>query len=277
MGIIGRTIRWTLNALPRTLLQRVAGVAVPMLGLLYAGKGRHCPVCGAQLRRFLPYGYGIVREDALCPRCLALERHRLLWLWLSRETALFEERPVLLHIAPEVCLMRHIERTYADCAERYLTADLESPLAKLHFDVQQIPLTDESVDVVICNHLLEHVASDGDALRELHHIMRPGGWGVMLAPFATVFHSPRGVECPKWWQALDILPVHLLTFAIPLVLMNNQYGGSQVWATLALVPLLLYSGKRGKLRLKYLVYIYYPSHILLLHLLAMLFGVIEKL
>ncbi len=182
MGIIGRTIRWTLNALPRTLLQRVAGVAVPMLGLLYAGKGRHCPVCGAQLRRFLPYGYGTVREDALCPRCLALERHRLLWLWLSRETALFEERPVLLHIAPEVCLMRHIERTYADCAERYLTADLESPLAKLHFDVQQIPLTDESVDVVICNHLLEHVASDGDALRELHRIMRPGGWGVMLAP-----------------------------------------------------------------------------------------------
>lgn len=113
--------------------------------------------------------------------------------------------------------------------------------------------------------------------KKLLNIFDYGFWGVMLAPFATVFHSPRGVECPKWWQALDILPVHLLTFAIPLVLMNNQYGGSQVWATLALVPLLLYSGKRGKLRLKYLVYIYYPSHILLLHLLAMLFGVIEKL
>ena len=104
-----------------------------------------------------------------------------------------------------------------------------------------------------------------------------GFWGVMLAPFATIFHSPRGVDVPKWWQALDILPVHLLTFAIPLVLMNNHFGGSQVWASLALIPLMLYSGKRGKFRFKYLFYIYYPSHIILLHLLAMLFGVIEKL
>ena len=182
MGVVGRTIRWTLNALPRTFLQRVAGVCVPMLGLLYIGRARRCPVCGARLRRFLPYGYGTVREDALCPRCLALERHRLLWLWLTRETSLFEERPVLLHIAPEVCLMRHIERAYADAAERYLTADLESPLAKLHFDVQQIPLESASVDVVICNHLLEHVASDAVALAELHRVMRPGGWGVVLAP-----------------------------------------------------------------------------------------------
>lgn len=102
-------------------------------------------------------------------------------------------------------------------------------------------------------------------------------YGVMLAPCATIFHSPRGVDVPKWWQALDILPVHLLTFAVPLILMNRQFGGVQVWASLALVPLMLYSGKRGKFRFKYLFYIYYPSHIILLHLLAMLFGVIEKL
>ena len=78
MSFVGKAIRWTLNAIQRTVLQRVAGVAIPKLGVLYLGKGRKCPICGAQRRKFLPYGYGKVREDALCPSCLSLERHRLL-------------------------------------------------------------------------------------------------------------------------------------------------------------------------------------------------------
>ena len=48
--------------------------------------------------------------------------------------------------------------------------------------MQQIPLADNSVDVVLCNHLLEHVADDRRALRELHRILRPGGWGIVLSP-----------------------------------------------------------------------------------------------
>lgn len=75
-----RLIRWILNAFPRSVLQRAASWGVPLLGLFYIGRGRECPVCGARRRRFLPYGYVVSREDALCPNCLALERHRLLWL-----------------------------------------------------------------------------------------------------------------------------------------------------------------------------------------------------
>lgn len=186
MGVIGKTTRWTLNHLPRTLLQRVAEAVVPAMGLFCAGRGRECPICGAQRRRFLPYGYVNVRENALCPRCLSLERHRLLWLWLQRESGLLDEGnyPVLLHIAPEVCLKRQFERRYAEAGlgDRYITADLESPLARLHFDVQEIPMAEESVDVVICNHLLEHVENERKALSELRRIMRTGGWGVLLAP-----------------------------------------------------------------------------------------------
>lgn len=183
MGIIGKAIKWTLNHLPRTLLQRVAGWGVPLLGVLYTGRGRKCPICGKQVREFLPYGYGVSRRDALCPRCLALERHRLLWLYIERETDLLNGHPVLLHIAPEVALKRQFERHYGkEHADNYLTADLESPLAKIHFDVQDIPLAEESIDIVICNHILEHVEDDRKALRELHRILRPGGWGVVLVP-----------------------------------------------------------------------------------------------
>ena len=176
-----RLIRWVLNSLPRPLLQRVAGWAVPLLGMLYMGRGRRCPVCGKRCRRFLPYGYVTSREDALCPRCLALERHRMIWLWIERNTTLCSELPRLLHIAPEVSLMRHFRRMYRG-SDNYITADLESPLADMHFDVQQIPLATSSIDVIICNHLLEHVEDDRAAMRELWRVMRPGGWGIMLVP-----------------------------------------------------------------------------------------------
>lgn len=176
------TIRWALNHIPRSWLQRMAGWAVPIMGLGYMGRGRECPICGARRRKFLPYGYVTSREDALCPRCLSLERHRMIWLWLERHSDLFASRPRMLHIAPEVSLMRHFKRHYKDNANNYITADLESPLADMHFDVQHIPMDDRSIDVVMCNHLLEHVADDRLALRELYRIMKPGGWGIMLVP-----------------------------------------------------------------------------------------------
>jgi len=182
-----RLVRFCLNAVPRSVLQRVAGWVVPLAGLFYKGwspKSRRveCSVCGARYRRFMPYGYLRSRDNALCPNCLSLERHRLLWLYLTRETDLLERTPRTLHIAPEVCLMRHLKAHFADVPGRYVTADLESPLADLHFDVQEIPLEDNSFDVLICNHLLEHVADDRKALREFRRILRPGGWGVLLSP-----------------------------------------------------------------------------------------------
>ena len=174
-------IRWALNHIPRRFLQRMAGWAVPIIGLAYRGRGRECPICGSRYRRFMPYGYVTSREDALCPHCLALERHRMIWLWLKESSDLFEGYPRLLHIAPEVSLMRHFKRHYRD-NRNYITADLESPLADLHFDVQNIPLEDESVDVIICNHLLEHVEDDRRAMAELYRILKHGGWGIMLVP-----------------------------------------------------------------------------------------------
>ena len=177
-----RLIRWVLNHLPRTFLQRIAGGVVPLLGLFYLGRGVECPICGAKRRKFLPYGYVKSRSNALCPRCLSLERHRLLWLYFTCETNLLSEFPRVLHIAPEVCLMRHLKEHYREHPGQYLTADLESPLADLHFDIQQIPLEADFADVILCNHILEHVEDDRKALRELYRIMRPGGWGILLSP-----------------------------------------------------------------------------------------------
>ena len=177
-----RIIRWALNLLPRTLLQRMAAWAVPVAGLLYAGRGRTCPVCGAHRRKFMPYGYVVQREDALCPSCLSLERHRALWLCLTDSNTGLTFGGTLLHIAPEACFKRRLRKIMRRADGRYVTADLESPLADLHFDVQQIPLADGSADIIICNHLLEHVADDRRALSELYRVLAVGGWGVLTVP-----------------------------------------------------------------------------------------------
>jgi SAM-dependent methyltransferase len=96
-----------------------------------------------------------------------------------------------LHIAPEVCLSRKFEKIFP--ADNYITLDLESPLAKIHADVQALPFPDGTFDVVFCNHVLEHVADDRLAMREMWRVMRPGGWGVMLSPVdparATTFED----------------------------------------------------------------------------------------
>jgi SAM-dependent methyltransferase len=195
-------IKFILNRVPRGVLQRIAGWAMPIAGLWYAiGRGRkgsghgvECPLCGARYRKFMPYGYVEERKNALCPRCLALERHRLLWLRLERETDLRSQKhgmavgvdarspvsPKFLHIAPEVCLSKKFEKLLPK--ENYITADLESPLAKVHLDVQNIPFPDATFDIVFCNHVLEHVPDDRLAMREMHRVMKPGGWGVMLSP-----------------------------------------------------------------------------------------------
>ena len=53
-----------------------------------------------------------------------------------------------------------------------------------HFDIQQMPFVDHSFDVVICNHVMEHVADDSKAMSEVRRILSPGGWGLLQVPIA---------------------------------------------------------------------------------------------
>ena len=85
----------------------------------------------------------------------------------------------MLHLAPEYCYLTRFKKQ--DNLE-YVTADLNSPWADHHFDCHDIPFEDDSFDVVMANHLLEHVEDDCRVLREFHRVMKPGGWGVLQVP-----------------------------------------------------------------------------------------------
>ncbi|MEQ6167557.1 class I SAM-dependent methyltransferase [Ekhidna sp. MALMAid0563] len=172
-------ISFFLRKIPRKYLQLFSHVALRVIAVFYRGNKVECPVCESRFRKFLPYGRKS-RSNALCPKCLALERHRLIWLYLKRKTDFFTKEAKMLHVAPELCFMSRF-----DALENleYITGDIESPLAKVKMDIHEIPFEDNSIDIIFCNHVLEHVDNDKKALREMHRVLKPGGWAILQVPF----------------------------------------------------------------------------------------------
>jgi hypothetical protein len=171
-------ISFLLRKVPRKYLQLVSHYGLAVLAVFYKGNKVECPVCQSKFKVFLPYGRQS-RSNALCPNCLSLERHRLMWLYLQRETTFFTEKGKLLHIAPEHCFIDRFEKLQN---LDYITADIESPLAKVKMDAHDIPFEEASFDMVFCNHVLEHVDDDHQVLSEIYRVLNPGGWGILQIP-----------------------------------------------------------------------------------------------
>ncbi len=86
----------------------------------------------------------------------------------------------MLHIAPEICFMDRFESIEG---LEYITGDIESPLAKVKMDIHKIPFEDNTFDVSMCNHVMEHVTDDIAAMKEIYRVLKPGGWAIIQVPF----------------------------------------------------------------------------------------------
>ena len=165
--------------IPRHYLHRVAHFFLRIISIFYRGNNYEDPISGRKYRKLLPYGRIDSRENALAPDSMSLERHRLLWLYFNEKTNFFKDNLKFLHIAPEYCFiplfkkMKNLD---------YTTGDLNSPWADVHFDVHDIPFNDNTFDVIICNHVLEHVENDKKVMKEFYRVMKPGGWGIFQVP-----------------------------------------------------------------------------------------------
>ena len=185
-------ISFFLKTVPRKHLQLISHYALKILAIFYKGNQVKCPVCMHSFRKFLPYGR-ISRSNALCPNCLSLERHRLLWLFLNDKTDFFTAKAKMLHVAPELCYMKRFESLPK---LEYLTADLESPLAKIKMDIHNIPFPENSFDIIFCNHVLEHVQDDKKVMSEILRVLKPGGWAILQVPIFLPL-IPITFEDPK--------------------------------------------------------------------------------
>ncbi|MFA6422557.1 MAG: methyltransferase domain-containing protein [Candidatus Buchananbacteria bacterium] len=145
--------------------------------IFYVGNGVECPCCGKKFKKFIDIS--ATRKNAICPNCDSYERHRLLWLFLKNKTTVFSKPQKMLHIAPEPMFqkkfktMKHLD---------YISADLDSPLAMVKMDITDIKYPNNTFDMIICNHVLEHIVDEQKALSEIKRVLKPNGQAILQVP-----------------------------------------------------------------------------------------------
>ncbi|MEO7940606.1 MAG: methyltransferase domain-containing protein [Burkholderiaceae bacterium] len=170
-------------------------------GWLPGGRCR-CVMCGHQIWRFMPYmsgsastprlmrvldGVGSNVDQFECPRCGAHDRERHLMMYLGRIDLLgaLHDKSVL-HFAPEKRLGR---RVAAASPARYVPCDLYPSTPDVQrVDMLDMPFEDGTFELVIANHVLEHVDDDLKALAEIHRVLKPGGQAILQTPYSAKLH-----------------------------------------------------------------------------------------
>ncbi|MCC8358520.1 class I SAM-dependent methyltransferase [Salinimicrobium sediminilitoris] len=154
----------------------------------YAGNEVTCNICDHQYRIFEPFK-NVPNEK--CTNCGSMKRHRLLFQYLNGETELFREKKEklkLLHFAPE--------KAFYDIFSKrpdieYFPCDIDPGMYKFNrntqiyeIDITSIDFKSETFDIILCNHVLEHIIDDKKAMTELFRVMKKSGWGIFQVPIA---------------------------------------------------------------------------------------------
>jgi SAM-dependent methyltransferase len=191
--------------------------------VLLRGDRHECPCCGAGHARFIRRG-----DSLLCPRCRSLERQRTLWLYLRDELGVERSSERVLHLAPEAPLVRRLR---AIPSLSYETADLvPRPLVDRTLDARALPFADDSLDLIICSHVLEHIPEDVQVARELARVLAPGGQALVQVPvdpsLARTFEDPA-IVAPAEREAAFGQADHVRIYA-PDVIERLRAGGLDV-------------------------------------------------
>lgn len=147
--------------------------------MVLRGRRYGCPICNKRYSYFLPYEGIFPSYNALCPGCYSLERHRTLWLCLQYLQARGDLRlkGKMLHVAPELSLAKKFKSLFD-----YLSVDMDASKAMKAADITRLGFPDNNFHAIVCNHVLEHVPSDRQAMSELYRVLKPGGWASLQVP-----------------------------------------------------------------------------------------------
>lgn len=163
--------------LPPVFLGKLDGVLRSAYSLLYKGSNVSCPVCERSFREFILLEN---KRDTLCPNCGSLPRNRLLWILLRDRHQIENHSYKLLHFSPARSLKKKLKKLKNIS---YTSTDYCSQYEDKQHDITNIKEPDNSYNLIICYHVLEHIPDDVKAIRELFRILAPGGVAFIQTPF----------------------------------------------------------------------------------------------
>ena len=188
--------------------------------LLHKGDRYICPFCGYSAKDLFPYGYdsAVLEEKQViggslrkagCYKCGSSDRERLIYIYLKERMHLFtsDKQKKILHIAPESNLsavMLNIAFDEYVCGDLF-TEGYNYPKHVKNINILDIPYSDNYFDLLICNHVLEHIPDDLRAMRELNRVLKEGGKAILQVPISKILSTTFedfSVTTPKQREAV---------------------------------------------------------------------------
>jgi len=168
----------------------------------YKGHGITCNVCQQQYFRFVDdwpasenknaisknnviAGYG---KNIICPNCLSNARERLVIAMLQHHVNILNKK--ILHLSPEKNVYQYLKSK-----SEVITADLVPGFYKnidkqiKQEDAMAFSFADQSFDVVIANHVLEHISDDLKAMSEIFRVLKKGGVAILQVPYSETISA----------------------------------------------------------------------------------------
>lgn len=146
-----------------------------IFSITYTGKNHKCTICSKNLSRFII----MPNNDLLCPKCGSLSRDRR--LWQLENSGYIKEGIKMLDFSPSRSLARRLKKVKG---MEYISTDLSGNFIADHqYDITNIALPDQSIDLISCYHILEHIDNDKKAMTELYRVLKNNGYALVQTPF----------------------------------------------------------------------------------------------
>ncbi len=187
-----------IKLLPQDIPRLIKKSYLVIRGFYYIGNKYTCPICNHSFRKILSGGtdFDVIREkniigsglrqNNICPRCQSTDRDRLVFMFLKQKTEIFSQKVKILHIGPEPSLYNRLKK-YKNIF--YVTGTKFSEGIYYHKDISsidllQLPFNNGEFDIVICNHVLEHIIDDAKAMSEIYRVLTINGTAILQVPLS---------------------------------------------------------------------------------------------
>lgn len=167
------------------------------------GKRKKCYICHQTFNNFAKYRGGFKNvplwrtkfntvgsdiDNYRCYYCGCNDRERHLFMYFDKIGFWSRIKDAeVLHFAPEKNLSAKIEEYIPST---YVKADLNPSNKTIQkIDITNIPFNENTFDILICNHVLEHVPDYTKALNEVFRVLKKNGIAILQTPYSKLLQK----------------------------------------------------------------------------------------